>query len=180
MAAHQAHPSLGFSKEEHWSGLPFPSPMHESEKWKWSCSVMSDLATPWTAASQAPLSMGFSRQEYWSGVPFQYKTKGFVLFLSYCSSGGRNSVALKCWLESVSGQGYWQRASLSLPHRQRAGLLIRGSHSCFPEPLMPFQFPSVHSTAGQGTSVCFLSASPVQVPSALVCFLPQAQPETGT
>ena len=24
--------SLGFSKQEYWSGLPFPSPMHESEK----------------------------------------------------------------------------------------------------------------------------------------------------
>ena len=34
-------PSLGFSRREHWSGLPFPSPMHESEKWKWSRSVMS-------------------------------------------------------------------------------------------------------------------------------------------
>ena len=62
-------PSLGFSRQEQWSGLPFPSPMHESEKWKWSCSVMSDSATPWTAAHQAPPSMGYSRQEYWSGVP---------------------------------------------------------------------------------------------------------------
>ena len=26
MAAHQAPPSLGFSRQEHWSGLPFPSP----------------------------------------------------------------------------------------------------------------------------------------------------------
>ena len=42
MAAHQALLSLGFSRQEHWSGLPFPSPMHESEKWKWSRSVMSD------------------------------------------------------------------------------------------------------------------------------------------
>ena len=25
-------PSLGFSRQEHWRGLPFPSPMHESEK----------------------------------------------------------------------------------------------------------------------------------------------------
>ena len=25
-AAHQASPSLGFSRQEHWSGLPFPSP----------------------------------------------------------------------------------------------------------------------------------------------------------
>ena len=31
-AANQAPPSLGFSRQEHWSGLPFPSPMHESEK----------------------------------------------------------------------------------------------------------------------------------------------------
>ena len=53
----------------HWSGLPFPSPMHESKKCKWSHSVISDSAPPWTAAYQAPLSMGFSRQEYWSGLP---------------------------------------------------------------------------------------------------------------
>ena len=44
-AAHQAPRSLGFSRQEHWSGLPFSSPMHESEKSKWSCSVMSDSAT---------------------------------------------------------------------------------------------------------------------------------------
>ena len=46
MAAHQAAPSLGFSRQEHWSGLPFPSPMHESEKWKWSCSVVSNSLQP--------------------------------------------------------------------------------------------------------------------------------------
>ena len=46
MAAHQAPPSLGFSRQEHWSGLPFPSPMHESEKWKWSLSVVSDSSDP--------------------------------------------------------------------------------------------------------------------------------------
>ena len=32
MAAHQAPLSLGFSRQEHWSGLPFPSPVQESEK----------------------------------------------------------------------------------------------------------------------------------------------------
>ena len=32
MAAHQAPASLGFSRQEHWSGLPLLSPMHESEK----------------------------------------------------------------------------------------------------------------------------------------------------
>ena len=33
-AAHQAPPSLGLSRQEHWSGLPLPSPMHESGKRK--------------------------------------------------------------------------------------------------------------------------------------------------
>ena len=42
----------------------------QSEKWKWSCSVVSDTATAWTVAYQVPLSVGFSRQEYWSGLPF--------------------------------------------------------------------------------------------------------------
>ena len=46
MAAHQALPSLRFSRQEHWSGLPFPSPMHESEKWKWSRSVGSNSSWP--------------------------------------------------------------------------------------------------------------------------------------
>ena len=76
-AAHQAPPSLGFSRQEHWSGLPFPSPMHESEKWKWSSSVMSDpqwthglqptrLLYPWDFPGRSPgvgchwLLQGFS------------------------------------------------------------------------------------------------------------------------
>ena len=49
-AAHQASQSLRFSRQEHWSGLPFPSPMHkvknESEKWKWSRSVVSNSLWP--------------------------------------------------------------------------------------------------------------------------------------
>ena len=40
--AYQAPLSMGFSRQEYWKGLPFPSPMHESEKRKWSCSVMPD------------------------------------------------------------------------------------------------------------------------------------------
>ena len=38
-------PSLGFSRQEHWSGLPFPSPMHESESESevtQSCLTLSD------------------------------------------------------------------------------------------------------------------------------------------
>ena len=69
-AAHQASLSMGFSRQEHWSGLPFPS----QNAWNWKVKVKSLsrfwlLATPWTAAYQAPPCMGFSRQQFWSGVP---------------------------------------------------------------------------------------------------------------
>ena len=102
-AAHQGSLSLGFSRQEHWSGLPFPSPMQESEKWKWSRTVSVRLfVIPWTTAYQSPPSMGFSRQEYWSGLPlcslitasifplFLKNTKQssnacLLLFPTYCS-----------------------------------------------------------------------------------------------
>ena len=45
-AARQAPPYLGFSRQERWSGSPFPSPMHESEKGKWSHSVVSNSSRP--------------------------------------------------------------------------------------------------------------------------------------
>ena len=52
-AARQAPLSLGFSRQEHWSGLPCRVPL---------------FATPCTVAYQVPPSMGFSRQEGWSGL----------------------------------------------------------------------------------------------------------------
>ena len=67
-AAHQAPPSLGFSRQEHWSGLPFSSPMHESEsEVTQSCPTLRDPMD--CSLPQAPPSMGFSMQEYWSGLP---------------------------------------------------------------------------------------------------------------
>ena len=81
MAAHQDPPSLAFSRQEHWSGLPFPSPMQKSEKCPTflqcpTChfSRVRLFATLWTAAVQSPLATGFSRQEYWSGLPFPSHT----------------------------------------------------------------------------------------------------------
>ena len=69
MAAHQASPSLGFSRQEYWSGLPFPSPMQESEKWKWSHSVVSDWQRPHGLQPTRLLYPRIFQQEYWSGVP---------------------------------------------------------------------------------------------------------------
>ena len=53
---------LGFFRQEHWSGLPFPSPMRKSEKWKWSHWVVSN--------SQRPHGLQHTRLLCpWSGVP---------------------------------------------------------------------------------------------------------------
>ena len=72
--ARQAPLSMGFSRQEYWSGLPFPFPVIKHEVSEESeaklLSHVRLLATPWTIAYQAPPSMGFSRQEYWSGLPF--------------------------------------------------------------------------------------------------------------
>ena len=57
----------GILQAIHWSGLPFPSPMHESEVAQ-LCPTLSDHMD---YSPPGPLSMGFSRQEYWSGVPLQ-------------------------------------------------------------------------------------------------------------
>ena len=82
---------MGFSRQEYWSGLPFPSPGYlpnpgieprsptlQADTFN-LCTTREALellscvqffATSWTVARQVPLSMGFSRQEYWSGWPF--------------------------------------------------------------------------------------------------------------
>ena len=93
-AAHQAPPSMGFSRQDYWSGVPLSSlhaklqqPFGKSfalftrkKKHLWASATLLLLlsrfscvrlcVTPWTAAHQAPLSLGFSRQEHWSGLPF--------------------------------------------------------------------------------------------------------------
>ena len=97
--ARQAPLSMGFLRQEYWSGLPFPPPedlpdpgikprspalqvdslpaepqgkpfVHESEVKL--LSPVQLFGIPWTVVYQASLSMGFFRQEYWSGLPFPF------------------------------------------------------------------------------------------------------------
>ena len=108
MAAHQAPLSRRFSRQEHWSGLPFPSPMHEREKWKWSHSV---IATRWTAAYQAPLPIGFSRQEYWGGLPLPSPSRSVVsnsLWPPGSSVHGFLQARILKWVASPSSKGSCQ------------------------------------------------------------------------
>ena len=76
-AAHQAPPSLGFSRQEHWSGLPFLSPMQESEKWKWRCSVVSDFPDPMDCSPPGSSVHGIfqARVLEWGAIAFSEKAQ---------------------------------------------------------------------------------------------------------
>ena len=43
-AAHQAPPSMGFSRQEYWSGVPLPSPKHVVKR-----QQLTEILIPWTA-----------------------------------------------------------------------------------------------------------------------------------
>ena len=66
--AHQAPPSLGFSRQEYWSGCHFLLQcikVKSKREVAQSCPTLSDP----TDCSQPGSSVGFSRQECWSGLP---------------------------------------------------------------------------------------------------------------
>ena len=81
-AAHQALPSLGLFRQEHWRRLPFPSPMHESEKWKWICSVVSDSATPCPPSSSVHGILQAGVLE-WGAIAFPDLNLTATLFFSF-------------------------------------------------------------------------------------------------
>ena len=80
MAAHQAPPSLGFSKQEYWSGLPFPSPMHACMLSHfgrvWLC------ATPWSPPGSSVHRILQARIPEWVAIAFSktgvYKCKSYA------------------------------------------------------------------------------------------------------
>ena len=43
MAAHQAPLPMGFSRQEYWSGLPFPSPTGPITSWQIDGNIMTDF-----------------------------------------------------------------------------------------------------------------------------------------
>ena len=103
MAAHQGPLSLGFSRQEYWSGLPLPPPMRACILKCFSCAWL--CATLWTVARQAPLSKRFSKQEYWSGLPFpspmheseKWKWSCSVVFDSFWPHGLQPTGLLRPW-----------------------------------------------------------------------------------
>ena len=70
--SHQAPPSLGFSRQEHWSGLPFPSPMHESESESEVAQLCPTPSNPMDCSPPGPSVLGIlqARVLEWVSIAF--------------------------------------------------------------------------------------------------------------
>ena len=115
MAAHQAPPSLGFSRQEHWHGLPFPSPMRGSEKWKWSCSVMSELSDPRDGSPPGSSIHGIfqARVVEWVAIAFSFalivNAKSSVIFNRVFPENTKLRGNPK---RQLYGNGIWKHSSI--------------------------------------------------------------------
>ena len=79
-------PFPGILQARMQSGLPFPSPMHESEsEVAQSCTILSD---PMNCSLSGSSVHVFSRQEYWSGVPLPSPIHYLLDFIFGKSSRG--------------------------------------------------------------------------------------------
>ena len=94
-SSHQAPLSLGFSRQEHWSGLPFPPPMHERKSESevaQPCPTLSDpmdctlpgstrhgifqaRVLEWGAIAFSKREVWYSLKSNWRG---QEKKKGII------------------------------------------------------------------------------------------------------
>ena len=93
-AAHQALPSLGFSRQEHWSELPLPSPMHKSEsEVAQSCLTLNDPVDCSPPGSSVP-GIFQARVLEWGAIAFSPHP-------SYLSSIGYTARFTRCLLQSL-------------------------------------------------------------------------------
>ena len=73
-------PSLGFSRQEHRSGLPFASPMHESEVAQ-SCLTLSD-PMDWSLPGSSNHGILQARVLEWGAIAFSITGSRFIHFSS--------------------------------------------------------------------------------------------------
>ena len=95
--AHQAPPPMGFSRQEYWSGLPFPSPgdlpdpgMPGSQV----ATVLGRIGLPWWCRGQSVcLQYGRTGFNPWVGkIPWRRKWQPTPVFLPGESHGWRSLV----------------------------------------------------------------------------------------
>ena len=88
-AAHEAPPSLGFSRQEHWSGLPFPSPgdLPDLGIKPRSPAFQADALTsepPGKPLSSIKMYRGKKKKKLFRGIGF-YKDNFIMIFPTDCN-----------------------------------------------------------------------------------------------
>ena len=125
-AAYQAPLSMRFSRQEYWSGVPFPSPGTVLPLLLLShFSRVRLCVTPQTAAHQAPRSLGLSRQEHWSGLPFLLQRMKVKLESEVAQSCLNLSDPMYCSLPGSSIHGIFQARVLEWGAIAFSGYCVR-------------------------------------------------------
>ena len=135
MAAHQAPPSLGFSRQEHWSGLPFPSPMHESEKrkllnrqghniqpWGTIFPILNQSIVPCLVLTVASwFTYRFLRRQVFSGIPISKYFPQFVVVHIVNKAEADVFLEFSCFFHDppdagnlISGSSAFSKSSLNI------------------------------------------------------------------
>ena len=138
MAVHEAPLSLGFSRQEHWSGLPFPSPMRESEVAQ-SCPTLRD---PMDCSLPGSSIHGIfqARVLEWGAIAFSTESK-FVIF----KSSTRDSDLHLCLRITKGGFPGGSVVENLLTNAGDMGLILGLGRSHMPQ---SSQVPAPHGWAG--------------------------------
>ena len=123
MAAPQAPLSLGFSRQEHWSGLPLPSPTHISQ------NAFRTRAWTWTKHAFQGRAAIESRPVVW-----EQRRNWPALACKVLEVLGQEEVACRvrvcrarCYFHMCPSHGDQGHACLSLPFRSKASVVERRS-----------------------------------------------------
>ena len=122
MAAHRAPPSLGFSGQEHWRGLPFPSPMRESEVTQ-SCPTLSNpMDCSLTGSGSSVRGIFQARVLEWVYYlrPKSVNCLEELIQNSALTQNGEYNIQLQRWVGSLSAPKILTQMS---PAKRKAALL---------------------------------------------------------
>ena len=152
-AAHQAPPSMGFSRQEYWSGVPLPSPMEytvhgilQARILEWvafpfsrgssqprnrtqvSCFV-GGFFTSWARKSTTPLFSRISQQMFWVWFLQESKHRQWALSLRLLSKLWHREVKCKQRAIGLLNWWTWLKAGLGFVGRYKRGA---GEHLYLP------------------------------------------------
>ena len=124
MAAHQAPPSMGFSRQEYWNGVPLPSPTYKAAAAAAAKSLQSCL-TPCNPIDSSPLGSSVpgtlqARTLEWGAISFpnawKWKLKGKSLSHAWLLATPWTAAYQAPPSMGFSRQEYWSGVPLPSPH----------------------------------------------------------------